>query len=336
VTSILETFPLGFQWPVQNPFLFCVHHRDRYPAGDGAMAVPASRLAGRQLGQDFEPRDGFRMYHGRTVPGFPVHPHRGFETLTVVRSGWVDHADSLGAAGRYGGGDLQWMTAGSGLQHSEMFPLRHAQQENPLELFQLWLNLPAARKMVEPHYRMFWREQIPEVAAVGGRGRVTVLAGAFHDVRAPDAPPASWAAEPANEVGAWLLTLEEGARASLPPAGAGVRRTLYVYEGQGLTVDGKALPAGNGARLNAAAPTSVEAPGRLTRALVLQGRPIDEPVVQHGPFVMNRDGEIRQAITDYQRTRFGGWPWERPDMVFPADRGRFARYADGREEAPDG
>ncbi|HEX4925826.1 MAG TPA: pirin family protein, partial [Bdellovibrionales bacterium] len=116
---IKNRFELGFQWAVQEPFLFCVHHHDLYPKGTAAFGPEASLLDGRDLGQDFEPKHGFRMYHGTEVPGFPVHPHRGFETITIVRKGYVDHADSLGAAGRYGEGDVQWMTAGAGVQHSE-------------------------------------------------------------------------------------------------------------------------------------------------------------------------------------------------------------------------
>src|SRR4051794_33392094 len=141
--------PLRFPWPTIDPFLFCVHHDDAYPNGNEQMG-PAVSLAGRDIGQDFAGKDGWRMYHGTTVPGFPSHPHRGFETVTIVRRGLIDHSDSLGATARFGGGVVQWLTAGSGIVHAEMFPLVDRDQPNPLELFQIWLNLPARSKMVAP------------------------------------------------------------------------------------------------------------------------------------------------------------------------------------------
>src|SRR5688500_9313261 len=133
---ILRVFPLGMPWQTFDPFLFCVHHDDAYPAGNEQLG-PAASLAGRKLGMDFEGVDGWRMYHGQNVPGFPQHPHRGFETVTVVRRGFIDHADSLGATARYGAGDTQWLTAGAGIVHAEMFPLLERGSPNPLELFQI-------------------------------------------------------------------------------------------------------------------------------------------------------------------------------------------------------
>ena len=127
---VLDTKPPGFPWQTPDPFLFCVHHDDAYPAGNEQLG-PAASLAGRDIGQDFEGNDGWRMYHGDVVPGFPQHPHRGFETVTIVRRGLIDHSDSLGAAARFGGGDVQWLTAGGGIVHSEMFPLLDARRAEP-------------------------------------------------------------------------------------------------------------------------------------------------------------------------------------------------------------
>ncbi|MGB0850943.1 MAG: pirin family protein, partial [Bacteroidia bacterium] len=163
VSAIIKTRPLGFQWETQDPFLFCVHHEDAYPKGNADQGPSKDKLVGRNIGNDFHIRDGWRMYHGKKVPGFPGHPHRGFETVTVVRKGIVDHSDSMGAAGRYGNGDVQWMTSGKGVQHSEMFPLVNQKETNPMELFQIWLNLPKKDKMVEPHFKMLWREDIPKI-----------------------------------------------------------------------------------------------------------------------------------------------------------------------------
>lgn len=130
MSVILEQVRLGFPWPAVDPFLFCVHHDDAYPAGNEKLG-PAASLAGRNLGQDFEQKDGWRMYHGLTVPGFPQHPHRGFETVTIARRGLIDHSDSLGAAARFGRGDVQWLTAGKGIVHCEMFPLLDRSGPNP-------------------------------------------------------------------------------------------------------------------------------------------------------------------------------------------------------------
>ena len=167
-SPVLQTLPLGFPWTTIDPFLFCVHHKDAYPAGETTMGPPAAALRGRNIGQDFQGKDGWRMYHGDVVPGFPQHPHRGFETVTIVRRGLVDHSDSLGATARFGAGDTQWLTAGGGIVHSEMFPLVETDKPNPLELFQIWLNLPSADKLVEPHYAMLWSRYTPRLAFVDG------------------------------------------------------------------------------------------------------------------------------------------------------------------------
>jgi len=207
--TVRETAPLGAQWPTIDPFLFCAHHDDAYPEGDERLA-PAASLDGRDIGMDFAGIDGWNMYHGAVVPGFPQHPHRGFETVTIVRKGLIDHSDSLGAAARFGRGDVQWLTAGRGVVHSEMFPLLDTAAPNPLELFQIWLNLPAADKMTDPYFTMLWDHDIPRVTAPGVD--VSVIAGRLGTVDAPPPPPNSWANRPEADVAIWLVRLDAGAR----------------------------------------------------------------------------------------------------------------------------
>ncbi len=332
---VLQTFPLGSQWPTIDPFLFCAHHDDAYPAGNDELG-PAASLDGREIGADFAGVDGWRMYHGDTVPGFPGHPHRGFETVTFVRKGLIDHSDSLGATARFGRGDTQWLTAGSGIVHSEMFPLVDRDGPNPLELFQIWLNLPAADKMVDPYFTMLWESDTPRVIAKDDDGRVTeitVIAGAVDGQRAPLPPPNSWAARAESDVAIWNLRLEPGAAWELPSAaGPETVRTIYVYEG-GLTIgDEHKVVAHTGAVLRPDVAVSLRAGDDGAEVLMLQGVPIGEPVAQHGPFVMNDQAGIIQAFEDYQRTGFGGWPFDREDPVHPNDQRRFARHADGHVE----
>lgn len=330
--AVLEEFPLGFQWPTQDPFLFCVHHHDAYPHGDGELA-PASSLAGRELGQDFAGKDGWRMYHGTRVPGFPQHPHRGFETVTIVRQGFVDHCDSLGAAARYGGGDVQWLTAGAGIVHSEMFPLLHKDQPNPLELFQIWVNLPQQDKLVAPHFKMLWDGQLPTWTSDGVN--VRVIAGTFGGRTPPPPPPNSWAARPEADVAIWCSRLEPSARLTLPPATQPrARRTLYVYSKSEFVVDNHRYRGPLGLVVDASKVVTLVATDTAVECLLLQGCPIGEPVAQYGPFVMNDREQLQQAFVDYQRTGFGGWPWASDDPVH-ANEPRFARQPDGTFQYPD-
>jgi len=351
-SAVKSVGALGFPFKTSDPFLFCVYHKDLYPVGDKAhMFAPR-----KGDGADFDWSQLYRMYHGDRLPGFPQHPHRGFETLTLVQEGTCDHTDSLGAAGRYGGdgraGDLQWMTAGAGCVHGENFPLRHTDRPNTLRLFQIWLNLPSKAKMAPPTYRMSWAETMTFVP--GERGaECEVAAGRLGAAAAGTPPPPhSWAADARNDVGVFYVTLPAGGgRFVLPPAakGAAVNRSAYVVEGatkgpSGVSVGGRAVPAGGRAAFELRGDLECELlnehASEPAHVLVLQGRPIGEPVAQHGPFVMNTQQEIRQAFADYQRTQFGGWPWPEDAVAFPRSQGRFADMigADGKKfrELPPG
>lgn len=284
-------------WSTSDPFLFCVHHEDNYPKGNKNQGIDRQFLKGRNIGSDFTVKDGYRMYHGDEVPGFPSHPHRGFETITIVSKGLIDHSDSLGCAARFGDGDVQWVTSGKGIQHSEMFPLISETDNNYLDFFQIWINLPKANKMVDPYFSMFWAENVPKISK--NNCLVTVVAGAFDGVAAPNPPPSSWASRPESNVGILTVTMQSDGRLELPSGPKGAARTLYLFRGsieiEGVTYSGeKAFTLSGDVVITSAKGASL---------LFMQGSPINEPVSQHGPFVMNTRAEIQQAFEDYQRTR---------------------------------
>ena len=336
-SPVAQVVDLADQWPCIDPFLFCVHHVDQYPAANPSMGPDAS-LAGRSIGSDFEGLDGWRMYHGSTIPGFPQHPHRGFETITYARQGFIDHADSLGASARFGRGDVQWMTAGSGVVHSEMFPLFDADGPNPLELFQIWINLPAEDKMVDPHFSMLWDRDIPRISVTDNANKITkitVIAGSLQDRTPASPPPHSWASRADADVAIWHVSMEAGAQYELPAAGPETVRAVYVFSGDTLQVADTNVRNRQAAVCAAGVPLALTAGSEPTEVLVLQGRPIGEPVARYGPFVMNTEAEIEATFADYRQTQFGGWPWPKPDPTHGGEATRFAQHSSGNVETPD-
>lgn len=336
--AIRSTSQLAFPFACDSPFLFAVHHLDHYPRGTANLGPERSLLASRSLGADFGHPSGWSMYHGDEVPGFPRHPHRGFETITLARRGYCDHSDSLGNGGRFGGGDVQWMTAGAGVQHAEMFPLLNQHADNTMELFQIWINLPRRSKMAQPSFKMLWAESIPTkcIEHAGRTAEVSLITGTLDGwERPPDPPPQSYASDPESAVMILTIKLTDGASWTLPSASsAGVlHRNLYFFAGTGaLIIDGRKLTSHSRITMDPAVAAEIAAEGGNAELLLLQGREIEEPVVQHGPFVGNSQQDIIQAFSDYQRSQFGGWPWDSDAPVFPRDQKRFAKYADGRLE----
>lgn len=226
------------------------------------------------------------------VGGFPDHPHRGQETVTIMFDGRMRHGDNKGNSGVIGAGGVQWMTAGRGIVHSEM----PEQTDGLLRGLQLWVNLPRADKMAAPRYQNLEAGDIPEVGLPGG-GRVRVIAGTFDGVTGAACGIA---------VDPLLLDihLEAGERVEVPVP---FDHAAFAYITDGAAVldgDGAAVDAGTVAVLGAGDLTVITAGKRGTRLLLAAGRPLDEPVVWHGPFVMNTHDEIRQAVRDYQMGRF--------------------------------
>jgi redox-sensitive bicupin YhaK (pirin superfamily) len=310
MASILQTFQLSTQWPTLDPFLFCAHHLDDYPNGTVELEPDAS-LNSRNIGQDFDGIDGWNMYHGKNVPGFPQHPHRGFETITYVRTGVCDHSDSMGATARFGSGDTQWMTAGKGIVHCEMFPMLNRDEKNPLEIFQIWLNLPAVDKMVDPYFTMLWSHDTPTVVEAGPDGQlvdVTVIAGSLASpdgadgVTAQAPPPNSWAARAEADLAIWHLRFDPGASWTMPAAtGADTNRILYAFTGSSITINGETIEAGTGAVVDASAPLELIA----------------------------GDGDVSGIEIMVLQ---GGWPWPSNDPTHGSEEGRFAHHADGKLE----
>jgi redox-sensitive bicupin YhaK (pirin superfamily) len=228
--------------------------------------------------------------------GVGEHPHRGFETVTIVYSGEVEHRDSSGGGGKIGPGDVQWMTAGSGLVHEEMHSADYTRKGGAFEAIQLWVNLPARLKMTRPQYQTILSTDIAEAALPEGAGMVRVIAGAFGDAKGPAktfTPMNLWDVRLAAGKGAWFDV----------PAGYNV--SVFLMKGDATINGGKALgPAelailernGEGFRLDST---------NGAHLIVLSGEPIDEPVFGYGPFVMNSEEEIRQAIADYQSGKMG-------------------------------
>jgi redox-sensitive bicupin YhaK (pirin superfamily) len=182
---------------------------------------------------------------------------------------------------------------------------------------------------------MFWDQDVPRVRPADGV-EITLIAGALDGANPPAPPPDSWAANPDAELAIWLVTLEPGAQWTVPAAqGPRAARTLYFFVGGKLQIEERALTKHSAIEVAADRPVTLAAPEGKIEVLLMQGRPIGEPVAQYGPFVMNTRAELEQAFYDYQRTQFGGWPFPADDPVHPRERGRFARHADGRvEDAP--
>jgi len=228
--------------------------------------------------------------------GVGEHPHRGFETVTIVYEGEVEHRDSSGGGGRIGPGDVQWMTAASGIVHEEFHGRDFARRGGMFEMVQLWVNLPAKDKMSPPHYQGILNSQIPAVSLPDGLGTVRVIAGEYAGARGP--------ANTYTPIHVWDLRLSRGRRTDLTVPD-GYTTALVVLKGA-LSVNGsEAIEAAEVGLLDRAGKSRSIECVKDTTALLLCGEPIDEPIVGQGPFVMNSSQEIRQAMADYRSGKMG-------------------------------
>jgi len=231
-----------------------------------------------------------------TPRGVGEHPHRGFETVTIVYQGEVEHRDSTGAGGKIGPGDVQWMTAAGGILHDEFHSQAFTERGGTLEMVQLWVNLPAKDKMSAPGYQTLLKADIPDVALPEAAGRVRVIAGAYDGHRGP--------ARTFTPMDVWDVRLKQGAQTRFDIA-AGRTLALVVLHGAIVVNGDAAVRPGQFAQLSReGVGVQVEAQEDAT-VLLLSGEPIDEPIAGYGPFVMNTREEIAQAMADFNSGRFG-------------------------------
>jgi hypothetical protein len=240
-------------------------------------------------------------YGPREAVGAPDHPHRGFETVTYMLEGEFQHEDSAGHRGAIAPGDVQWMTAGRGVVHSEMPSQRIREQGGRVHGFQVWVNLPSREKMVSPRYQEVPAASIPEATTQDGRARVRVIAGEALGVRA--------VIEMRTPILYQDWSLRPGASLD-QPVPDGFNAFVYLFEGRAeIGCDGRSLVEGqlgllgSGGDVRLCVPAGREAKG--ARLLLLGGQPLREPVARYGPFVMNTESEIRQAVRDHQSGRLG-------------------------------
>lgn len=284
VTAILRApHPhwVGDGFPVRSLFSYHSHARELSPFLLLDYAGPA----------EFPPGDYPR--------GVGSHPHRGFETVTIVYKGEVSHRDSTGQGGTIGPGDVQWMTAGAGILHQEFHSEDFTRTGGPMEMVQLWVNLPARDKMTPPGYQAIVSVDIPSVDLPGGAGNVRVIAGDYAGTRGP--------AHTFTPMQVWDLHLQGGSRSefALPD---GWTSALVVLHGA-IRINGETdIGEAQMALLDRAGDAVAIEAGDDATVLLLSGQPIDEPIVGHGPFVMNSEAEIVQAIDDFNSGRFAQIP----------------------------
>lgn len=228
--------------------------------------------------------------------GVDSHPHRGFETVTIVYDGELEHRDSAGNSGKIGSGDVQWMTAASGVLHEEKHSRAFTESGGTLEMAQLWVNLPAKHKMGKPRYQNILRDSISTVMLANDAGAARIIAGKF-GTTAP-------AAKTFSPVILWDVQLRGGRRVDLP-APAGFNMAVFVRNGSVRVGDAETALARQLAILETGGEGVSLLAERDSRLLIFGGQPIDEPVVAHGPFVMNTQQEIETAMEDLRQGRFG-------------------------------
>lgn len=337
VGPVIKTQYLKLHWDTEDPFVFASHHTDDYPAGNAQQAPPLEQIGGRNLGRDYKKIFGFRMYHGKVVPGFPMHAHWGYETITVPEVGYIDHFDSLGNQGRYGFGDVHWASAGSMYLHDEMYPLVNSDRPNPNDITQIMLNLPLKDKGSPPEVKMMWSGSIPILDLKDDKGieySVKIIAGNFNGTAAIPPNDISWASKEENHVSILRIRMSPGASITLPAVSSTLNRNLYFIEGKSVIIGDTAYESLQRLKLKGDEQITILNGDEEGTYWLLEGEPIGERMSSFGPVILDNDKNVREAMDHIRKNEFDSWPWDLIDKFHPRETERFIKYSDGREERP--
>jgi len=329
--TVQKIVDINIHWSGDDPFTFVSHHHDKYPHGNAQMAPPLDLIAGRNLGRDYQERFGFRMYHGRVVPGFPMHAHWGYETVTIAEKGFVDHFDTEKNYGRYGNGDVQWTFASSRYEHNEMYPLIDQENDNPVHITQIMINLPLDRKNTGNAVNNIWSENIP--VFTDGEKEITLYCGTYGGRSLYSPNPDSWAKEE-NSVRIMKAVLQPGASFSLDALPGGVDRNVYFVSGKDAVMDGTRIKPN--LRFKTVRETSINIVNGEEKSefWILEGRPIGEKQAAFGPVILKDLDEVRSSMYEIRVNEFKEWPWGVMDVTNPLDMGRELHRPDGSVEKP--
>ena len=326
-----KTSGLGMHWDTEDPFIFASHHEDDYPHGNRQQAPPLNEISGRNLGRDYTQRLGFRMYHGKVVPGFPMHAHWGYETVTLAEKGYVDHFDTEGIQGRFGFGDVQWVSASSKYEHCEMYPLVNQEDRNPNDITQIMVNLPLEMKNQPNSVNTVWSGDVPVVSGDGWEAKV--ICGRFGG-REAESPCSASYARTSNGVRILRIRMDPGSSMEIDPAADGAKRNLYFVSGDKARVCGTEVDFYTRMKFSDLGGFTMENGDAESVFWLLEGRPIGQKMASYGPVYLEDLKDVRRALDEIRRNEFLEWPWDIIDKAQPLGTERFIRYADGTESKP--
>jgi redox-sensitive bicupin YhaK (pirin superfamily) len=324
---------MTMHWDTEDPFIFVSHHEDDYPAGNRQMAPPLEEISGRNLGRDYKKIMGFRMFNGKVVPGFPMHAHWGYETVTLAHTGYVDHSDCEGTTGRYGFGDVQWVSAPGFYEHCEMYPLVNKEGRNPNDITQVMIALPPEkRNLPENSVNTVWKDEIPLISSEGCR--IQLICGKYGGFEMKSPSLHSWA-DGSRWVRMMRIELDPGASVTIDKADPSANRNLYFVSGEKGKVLGEEVDWGTQMKISPDVEVDISNGEAPSVFWILEGVPIGCKMSMFGPVLLGSDKEVREALQTIRKEEFSRWPWEVIDRVNPAESGRFIQRKDGSRESPD-